>query len=342
MPRMLTRRSFLAGTAALAACDAVAPLPKDPPTTTSAATRGEVPTNDLGKTGVTISRVGVGGAHLGRPTEAEAIRIVRTAIDRGVTFMDNSWDYNGGESERRMGKALGDGWRRRAFLMTKIDGRDRRSAAAQLEQSLRRLRTDVIDLVQIHEVIRTSDARESFAPGGCVEALVAAREAGKVRFIGFTGHKDPSIHLEMLRAADAHGFSFDAIMFPLNVMDAHFRSFEHGVLPAARARGLGVCSMKPMGGGDVLRSGVVTAVECLRYALHLPTDVVITGCDSMSVLDQAIHAATSFPPLSNEEVDELLGRTRDAAMTGRYELFKTSGKFDSTAHHPQWLHGASI
>lgn len=339
---MISRRELIVGTVAVAAC---APSAADPPprlTSAPISTRGAIPTNVLGKTGERISRIGLGGAHLGRPSEAEAVRIVRAAIDHGVTFMDNSWDYNGGKSEERMGKALADGWRRRVFLMTKVDGRDKTSCAEQLEQSLRRLGTDMIDLVQIHEVIRASDPRDVFAPGGAIEALTDARKAGKIRFIGFTGHKDPSIHLEMLRVADDHGFSFDTIMFPLNVMDAQFRSFQKEVLPVAQKKNLGICTMKPIGSGDILKSKTVSAVECLRYALSQPTHVVITGCDSMDILDQAIRTATKFEPLTKEETDDLLRRTRKAAESGRYEQFKTGDKYDSTAKHPEWLHSARI
>ncbi|HEY1959534.1 MAG TPA: aldo/keto reductase [Polyangiaceae bacterium] len=336
---MISRRSFIAGTVVLAACAKNDP----PPSLTSAPVKGGIPTNVLGRTGETISRIGIGGSHLGEThTEDEAIRIVRSAIDHGVTFMDNSWDYHGGDSERRMGKALEGGWRQRAFLMTKVDGRDKDSAQKQLEQSLQRLRTDHIDLVQIHEVIRSSDPTAVFAPGGAIEGLLEARKAGKLRFIGFTGHKDPSIHLEMLAVAEQHGFTFDTIMMPLNVMDAHFRSFQHNVLPVARRKGLGICSMKPIGSGDLLKSKTVTAVECLQYALSLPTNVVITGCDSMPILNQAIHVAQNFKPLDEDQIADLLRRTRDAALSGKYELFKTADKYDSTASHPKWLHSAEI
>ncbi len=344
---MITRRSFLAGSAALAACNPGADSPKPnaqggdaPPRLTAAQARSSMPTDALGKTGARISRIGLGGFHVSIPSEPEAIRIVRSAVDHGITFMDNSWDYAGGESERRMGKALEGGYRERVFLMTKADGRDKKAAAAQLDESLRRLRTDHVDLLLIHEVIRTSDPHAVFAPDGAIHALVEARAAGKIRFIGFSGHKDPTIHLEMLRVAEEHGFSFDVIMFPLNVMDAQFRSFQHRVLPVARQKNLGICTMKPMGGGDVLKSGVVSAVECLQYALSQPTDVVITGCDSMDVLDQALRTAVNFEPLSKEQTAELLARTRAAAETGEFEPFKTSKKYDSTAWHPEWLSSA--
>ncbi|MGD0530480.1 MAG: aldo/keto reductase [Polyangiaceae bacterium] len=302
-----------------------------------------MPTRILGKTGVRVSRVGLGGAHIGKQKdEAESVRIIRSAIDRGLTFMDNSWDYNGGESEVRMGKALRDGYRQKAFLMTKLDGRTKAAAAEQLEQSLRRLQTDMIDLVQVHEVIRDTDPARVFGDGGAIEAFTDARKAGKLRFIGFTGHKDPKIHLAMLEAADRHGFAFDTIQMPLNVMDAHFRSFEHEVLPVALAKGMGVLHMKPLGGGFILESKTATAAECLRYAMNLPTSVMITGCDSMGVLDQAIDAAIHFQPMTGEEVASLLARTKDAAAKGEFERFKTSQYFDSTAKHPAWLEEAKI
>jgi aryl-alcohol dehydrogenase-like predicted oxidoreductase len=302
-----------------------------------------MPKRRLGRTGVDISAIGLGGSHIGKPTDdAEAVRIVRTAVDRGVTFMDNAWDYNRGKSEERMGKALQDGYRQKVFLMTKLDGRTKDSANGQLEQSLRRLRTDVIDLVQIHEVIRPEDPEACFRASGCVEALVAAQKAGKLRFIGFTGHKDPSIHLSMLAAADRAGFAFDVVQMPLNVMDAHFRSFAKEVLPVALQKGMGVVSMKPIGGGIILESKTVTAVECLHYAMSLPTNCVITGCESVGVLEQAIDAALRFRPLTPEAVASLLDRTREAALRGEYEKFKTSERFDSTAKNPKWLTTADI
>ncbi|WXB00361.1 aldo/keto reductase [Pendulispora brunnea] len=301
-----------------------------------------MPMRPLGKTGVSVSIVGIGGFHIGEPSEQEGIRIVRTALDRGINFLDNCWDYNDGKSEERMGKALRDGYRDKAFLMTKLDGRTKQSAQEQLEQSLRRLGTDRIDLVQIHEVIRDSDPDRCFAAGGCVEALVEAKKAGKIRFIGFTGHKHPNIHLAMLRAADTHGFAFDTVQMPLNVMDAHFRSFEHNVLPVLVEKRIGVLGMKSMGSGILLESKTVTPVECLHYAMNLPTSVVITGCDSMGVLEQAISAAISFKPMDKAEVAALLEKTRAAAAEGKYEKFKTSEQFDGTVKNPKWLETATI
>lgn len=293
----------------------------------------------LGRTGEKVSVMGVGGHHLGleRVDEALAIRIVREAIDAGINFMDNSWDYHRGESERRMGKALRDGYREKAFLMTKVDGRSREAARRQLEESLRRLETDRIDLVQHHEVIRFEDPDRVFRSGGAQEALREAREAGKVRFIGFTGHKNPHIHLHMLDVARDHGFVFDTAQMPLNVLDAHFRSFETLVVPRLVEEGVGVLGMKSMGNGMILDSGVATPQECLRYALSLPTSVVITGMDSLEILEQAIRIGTEFQPLSDEERRALLERTAEAAAGGGHELFKTSSIFDATARNPEWL-----
>jgi aryl-alcohol dehydrogenase-like predicted oxidoreductase len=292
----------------------------------------------LGHSGEKVSALGLGGFHLAdRIDEALAVRIVRSAIDHGVTFLDNCWDYNEGASEVRMGKALRDGYRERAFLMTKIDGRTKQEATRQLDESLRRLQTDRIDLVQHHEVIRYEDPHRIFAEGGANEALVEARDAGKLRYIGFTGHKDPHIHLHMLDVAAEHGFRFDAVQMPLNVLDAHYRSFERQVLPRLVREGIGVLGMKSMAAGEVLEAGVVTARECLRYALSLPTDVVITGIDSLEILDQALDAVRDFRPLSEEELDDLLSRTADLAVGGRLEQFKTTAVHDGTAENPAWL-----
>ncbi|HEY8851329.1 MAG TPA: aldo/keto reductase [Gemmatimonadaceae bacterium] len=293
----------------------------------------------LGKTGERVSPIGLGGWHLGLPHVDEQLgfRIVRAAIDRGITFMDNSWDYNDGASEIRMGRALRDGYRDKAFLMTKIDGRSKREATRQLDESLRRLQTDRIDLVQHHEVLRFDDPHRIFHPEGANAALLEARKAGKVRYIGFTGHKDPRIHLHMLEVARENGFSFDTVQMPLNVMDAHYRSFEKLVLPELVKQKIGVLGMKSMANGIILKSGTVTPVECLHYALNLPTSVVITGCDSMEVLDQALDAVRTFRPLSVPQREALLAKTRAVAARGEFEPFKTSSIFDSTATHPEWL-----
>ena len=293
----------------------------------------------LGKTGERVSAIGLGGSHLGgsEVDESMAIRIIHSAMDRGVNFLDNSWDYHDGESEARMGKALRDGRREKAFLMTKIDGRSKKEAAKQLDQSLKRLQTDYIDLVQHHEVIRYEDPVRIFADGGANEALVEAQQAGKLRYIGFTGHKDPHIHLYTLEVAAQHGFSFDAVQMPLNVMDAHYRSFEELVLPKLFEEEIGVLGMKSLGGGVILKSQTASAVECLHYALNLPTSVVITGVDSLKVLEQAFEAVHSFRPMSEDEVEALLDKTAAAALTGEFELFKTSSIFDATAKNPKWL-----
>jgi len=294
---------------------------------------------ELGRTGERVSAIGLGGWHLALPGVSEqlALRIVRRAIDEGITFLDNSWDYNGGASERRVGKALQGGYREKVFVMTKVDGRSAAEATRQLDESLRRLKTDRIDLVQHHEVIRFDDPHRIFDRDGANAALVAARKAGKLRFIGFTGHKDPRVHLHMLEIAREHGFLFDTVQMPLNVMDAHYRSFEKMVLPELVRHRIGVLGMKSMGNGIILKSRTVSATECLHYALDLPTSVVITGCDSMKILEQALEAARSFRPLSRAAVRELLARTRPQAVDGKFELFKTTSIFDSTAKHPDWL-----
>lgn len=300
---------------------------------------GSVPYRVLGRTGEKVSAIGLGGWHLGMShlEEQLSIRIIRSAIDQGINFMDNSWDYNDGASEERMGKALGEGYRERVFLMTKIDGRSGKEAARQLEESLRRLRTDCIDLVQHHEVLRFEDPHRIFDREGANAALVKSKEAGKLRYIGFTGHKDPRIHLYMLETASEHGFTFDAVQMPLNVMDAHYRSFEKLVLPELVKQNIGVLGMKSMGNGVILRSNTVTPMECLHYALNLPTSVVITGIDSMEILDQALEAMRSFRPMSDAQVDDLLAKTRLAAAHGEFEPFKTSSIFDATAFHPEWM-----
>jgi len=305
----------------------------------AATPKQDVPYRTLGRTAEKVSMVGIGGYHLGKPDLAadESIRIIRTALDEGINFLDNCWDYNGGESEIRMGKALRDGYRKKAFLMTKIDGRDKTTATRQINQSLERLQTDRIDLLQFHEVIRDSDPDRIFAPGGAMEAVLQAQKDGRVRYIGFTGHKSPDIHLKMLATASAHQFVFDTVQMPLNVMDAHFSSFEEKVLPVLLKQNIGVLGMKPMGDPFILHSKTVTAVECLHYSLNLPTSVVITGCDSLPILQQALSAARSFTPMSQAQVAQLLAKTAQAAQSGQYELYKTSHHFDGTYQNPQWL-----
>ena len=299
---------------------------------------GKMPYRTLGRTGEKVSLVGLGGYHIGiQKEEKESIRIIRTAIDSGINFMDNSWDYNEGISEVRMGKALQDGYRQKVFLMTKIDGQDRKTAEKQIHESLSRLQTDRIDLLQFHEIIREADPDRIFAPGGAIEAVIKAREAGKVHFIGFTGHKSPAIHLKMIETAFQHQFFFDAVQMPLNIMDAHFNSFQKIVLPVLQKNDIGVLGMKPFGDRFILESQTVSPVECLHYAMNLPLHVIITGCDSIPILEQALKAARSFRPLSEEERSALLAKTARAGAGGKYELYKTSDHFDATDHNPQWL-----
>ncbi|HEX5873520.1 MAG TPA: aldo/keto reductase [Pyrinomonadaceae bacterium] len=299
----------------------------------------EMPMRVLGRTGVEVSLIGLGGWHLGFKwlDEELSIRMIRTAIDNGINFMDNCWDYNEGASEIRMGKALQDGYRDRAFVMTKIDGRTKQEAAKQLDESLRRLQMDHIDLVQHHEILRYEDPYRIFDEQGANAALIEARDAGKIRFIGFTGHKDPRIHLHMLEVAKEYGFEFDTAQMPLNVMDAHYRSFEKMVLPELLNQNIGVLAMKTLANGTILESNTVTAIECLHYAMNLPTSVVITGCQSMKDLEQALTAAHTFTPMTDEQVTNLLSKTVQAASRGEYELFKTTSVYDGTAKHPEWL-----
>jgi predicted aldo/keto reductase-like oxidoreductase len=299
----------------------------------------EMPYRRLGRTGARVSAIGLGGWHIGLKalSEALSIKIIRTAIDRGINFLDNSWDYNDGASEMRMGKALRDGYRKKVFLMTKIDGRSKSEAARQLDESLRRLQTDCIDLVQHHEILRFEDPHRMFDDEGAQAALLEARQAGKLRFIGFTGHKDPRIHLYTLEVAKERDFTFDTVQMPLNVMDAHYRSFARLVVPELVTQNIGVLGMKSMGNGIILRSRTVTAIECLHYALNLPTSVVITGIDSMEILDQAFEAARTFRPMTDAQVQALLARTVKPASRGEFELFKTSSIFDATTANPEWM-----
>jgi aryl-alcohol dehydrogenase-like predicted oxidoreductase len=309
-----------------------APMPASPD-------HAQMPYRVLGRTGERVSAIGLGGWHLGfkNVDERLSVRIVREAVDRGINFLDNSWDYNEGASEIRMGKALRDGYRKKVFLMTKIDGRSRAEAKRQLEESLRRLDTDCIDLVQHHEILRYEDPHRIFDEEGANVALVEARQAGKIRYIGFTGHKDPRIHLYMLEVASAYGFVFDTVQMPLNVMDAHYRSFERIVLPELVKQNIGVLGMKSLGNGIILKSGTVTAIECLHYALSLPTSVVITGIESMERLEQAFEAARTFQPMNEGRRSALLAKTTNAASRGEFELFKTTSIFDATATNPEWL-----
>ncbi len=346
----MERRRFLhvmtaAGAAPLAAATATAqppaavpappPIPLGPPPET---VRNGMRYRKLGRTGEEVSAIGLGGFHIGTQKDPEeSVKLIRAAIDAGINFLDNSWDYNDGASEERMGKALRDGYRKKVFLMTKFDGRTKKSAAEQIDESLKRFQTDHIDLIQVHEVIRLEDPDRVFAKGGAMEAVAEAKKAGKVRYVGFTGHKDPAVHLRMLEVAARHGFHFDAAQMPLNVMDAHFRSFARLVVPVLVREGVGVLGMKSMGGGLILQSKTVTPVECLQYALSLPTSVVITGMDSTDLLKQALNVVANFRPLGPEQVTALLAKTTQAAADGEYEKFKTGVRFDATARNPSWL-----
>jgi predicted aldo/keto reductase-like oxidoreductase len=297
-----------------------------------------MPYRTLGRSGEKVSLLGLGGYHIGVPSdEQEGIRIIRSAIDSGVNFMDNCWDYHDGLSEVRMGKALKDGYRQKVFLMTKTDGQTKDSCTKQLDESLHRMQVDMIDLVQFHEVIRLGDPDRIFGPNGAFEALQEAKKAGKIRYIGFTGHKDPDIHLKMLNTGFAHGFTFDAVQMPLNIMDAHYHSFAKKVVPVLVSHGIGVLGMKPLGGGIILKSKTVTPMECLHYAMNLPTSVVINGSDSMERLQQGLEAARTFRPLGKKELAALLAKTAAAGSEGQYERFKTTAEFDGTAMNPQWL-----
>lgn len=308
--------------------------------------RGEMLYRVLGSTGERVSAIGLGGSHIAKPAlpVSESIRLIHQAIDRGITFMDNSWDYNEGQSELRMGEALSqNGYREKIFLMTKIDGRGKEEASRQIETSLERLKTDRIDLLQHHEILRFDDADRIFAAGGAMEAFVAAKQAGKIRYIGFTGHKDPRVHLYMLETAAKNGFKFDTVQMPLNLMDAHFRSFAQLVLPRLGEQEIGVLGMKTFGGADgvILKSKTVEPMECLHYALNLPTSVVITGIDKQQVLDQAFEAVKTFRLMDEGEMAALIAKTEKVAAAGQYELFKTTSHFDTTAKHPDWLGGDS-
>jgi aryl-alcohol dehydrogenase-like predicted oxidoreductase len=303
--------------------------------------RGEMLYRTLGHTGEKVSLIGIGGAHLSRKpmTEDSAVKLLHAAMDRGINFLDNSWDYGHGNSEKWMGTALSQGgYRQKAFLMTKLDGRTKEAAMSQLETSLERLKTDHIDLVQFHEILRYDDPDRIFTEGGALEALVEAKKAGKVRYIGFTGHKDPRIHLYMLDVAREHGFLFDSVQMPLNVMDAHYRSFSHLVVPELVKQEIGILGMKTMGDGVFLKSGApITPIECLHYAMNLPTSVVITGIDTPEILDQAFEAVKTFSPMSGEQVATLVAKSKPYAAQGKYEFFKTSSHFDTTAKHADFM-----
>jgi uncharacterized protein len=302
--------------------------------------RGEMLYRDLGATGEKVSAIGLGGSHLGLATvtEDDAVRLIHEGLDRGINFLDNSWDYNEGRSELRVGKALSQyGYRQKAFVMTKIDGRTKEVAANQIDTSLKRLKVDHIDLLQHHEVLRFDDPDRIFNEGGSMEAVLEAKQAGKIRFIGFTGHKDPHIHLYMLAVTKAHGFHFDTVQMPINIMDAHFRSFSQLVVPQALDQKIAVLGMKSFGSDIILKSGVVEPIDCLHYSLNVPVSVLITGINSQMLLDQAFAAVKSFKPMNQTEVAALISKSEAAALNGKYELFKTTAHFDTTARHADWL-----
>jgi uncharacterized protein len=299
---------------------------------------GDIPYRDLGSTGEKVSIIGIGGYHLGNAKDDnEAVRIVRTALDSGINFLDNCWDYHDGLSENREGKALKDGYRNKAFLMTKLDSHSKEGATNQLNESLKRLGTDHVDLIQLHEVIRMDDPEKIFAKGGSIEAVMEAKKAGKARYIGFTGHKDPKIHLHMLDVANQHGFHFDTVQMPINVLDAHYQSFGHQVAPRAVEEKIGILGMKPIAAGQAIKTKQLSAPECLRFALSMPTSVVITGCESMHDVEQALTVARTFKPMSKDEIDKLMHRTSEVAANGHFEQYKTTHIHDSTISNPQWL-----
>lgn len=293
----------------------------------------------FGNTGEMVSLLGIGGWHLGlkHVDEALSTRFVREAIDRGVNFLDNCWDYNAGLSEERMGKALRDGYRQKAFLMTKIDGRSYAEAMRQIEDCLRRLETDCIDLVQHHEIQRFEDPFRILDEEGAQLALEDARKAGKLRYTGFTGHKDPLMHLRMLDIAKERGVRFDAVQLPLNVMDAHYRSFARMVLPELVEDQIAPLAMKSLANGHILKSNTVTAIEALQYAMNLPVATVITGIDTLPIFEQAFEAVRTFRPMGDTEVAALLARTAEKGRDGSFELFKTTSIYDGTGAHPEWM-----
>lgn len=328
----LTRRDFVkAGALALGASAFLKPAlgVTGTPGQEGGAASGQasVPHRPFGRTGVQVSALGVGGYHLGSvKSDKESTELISRALDAGINFFDNCWEYHDGVSEERLGMAL-RGKRDQAFVMTKVctHGRTKDVAMQQLEESLRRLQTDHLDLWQIHEVVYYNDPDLIFAPNGAAEALAAAKQQGKVRFVGFTGHKNPAIHLKML----ANGFAFDSVQMPLNALDATYRSFETQVLPEANRRGMAVLGMKSLGGsGEIVSHGAVSVQDALRYAMSLPVAVTISGMDSLQILQQNLEIARGFRPLPAPEMQAIRERARIFAADGRYELFKSTTKYD--------------
>jgi uncharacterized protein len=285
---------------------------------------GTIPRRPFGKTGEEVSLLGVGGAHIGLGDEAEGIQIIQQAIDAGADFLDNAWEYNAGTSEVRMGKALAqNGYRQKAFLMTKDCAHDRVATHSmlKLENSLKRLQTDYLDLWQIHEVVWEDDVERIFAPGGSAEAMLKAKEQGKTRYIGFTGHKSPSIHKAML----SQGFPWDAVQMPLNVNDAHWESFEKEIVPICQEQGIAIIAMKSFADGQIFKSGSgVTPEEALRYTMSLPIATVVSGIDSLEVLTQNLEITRNFTPLTDAERERILAKTAPIATGGAFETFKSS------------------
>ena len=298
---------------------------------------GEMPTRVLGRHKEKVSLIGLGGFHLGKAAdEATAIRVVRTAIDNGITFMDTCWDYQDGMSETWMGNALRDGYRKKIFLMTKLDGQTKESANKQIEDSLRRLQTDVIDLIQFHEIIRPGDPDRIFSAGG-MEAVLAAKKAGKIRYIGFTGHKGPEFMVSMIETGKKHGFIFDSCQLPINLLDHHYKSFEKDVLPILVKDGTAVLAMKTLAEGHIFKTNTVTAIEAHHYAMNLPVSVVVSGMETVERVEQSLASARTFKPLDKKTVAALLAKTAPHAASGEFEPFKTSNMYDGTIHNPQWL-----
>ncbi len=346
----MERRSFLkqgavalaglkAAAAQAAAVDRARSKTGKEPSLQTVATVNGIARRKLGRSDAQVSILGIGGYHLGLAsvTEQDAISIIRRALDEGINFLDNCWDYNEGVSEDRMGKALAGGYREKAFLMTKLDGRTGPAARQQLDESLKRLRTDHIDLVQIHEVIRPGDGEQAFQAGYVVDVLREAREQGKIKHIGFTGHKSPQMHLNMIEAADKHGFVFDTVQMPVNALDDHYDSFGQKVLPVARQHGMAVLGMKSFSNGLILKTNTVTAVEALHYAMSTPVTVTITGCDSMAIFEQALGVVRNFKPMDDAQKIAVLRKTATVGSDGKFEAYKSQHIYDGTINNPQWL-----
>jgi len=339
-PQSPNRREFLqvgaAGLAAAGLAGAAVPFVQERGKTNDAG----IPVRPLGKTGETVSIMCLGGHSSTNPqmlSESESVRLIQRAVDEGITFMDNCWDYHDGVAEERMGKALAEGGRRdKAFVMTKVCGRSAKEAQSNLEDSLRRLKTDRIDLWQFHEMVYDNDPDWVFAEDGAIQAGLKALKDGKVRYLGFTGHKDPSIHLKML----GKPYEWASVQMPLNVMDVHFRSFQKLVLPELVRRNIGALAMKSLGGtGTIVKDAGVSVEDALRYVLSLPISSLVSGIDSEKVLDQNLKIVRDFKPLAAEDRARIEQSTLKLAGDGRYELFKTSKVFDGPVHRKQ--HGFS-